>query len=150
VEILTKTDKPVLLSASADGKLTRSIAVAWDGGESACHAITGALPFLSRAKAVTVLHIGEQLNDQKSAYSARSTLGELKEYLGLHGIAVTVRNFESGAKSTGEALLDAALAIGADLLVMGGYSHSRLRESVFGGVTAHIRWHAQLPVLMVH
>jgi nucleotide-binding universal stress UspA family protein len=150
VEILTRTDKPVLLSANGGKKLTRSIAVAWDGGSSACHAITGAMPFLKRAEAVTILHVGEPLKDWESGFSTRSNLGELKEYLSLHGITPAVQNFERGAKSTGEALLDAALSIGAELLVMGGYGHSRLRETIFGGVTAHIRWHAELPVLMVH
>jgi nucleotide-binding universal stress UspA family protein len=150
VEILTKTDKPVLLSANGGRKLTRSIAVAWDGGASACHAITGALPFLKRAEAVTILHVGEPLQDSQSGFSIRTSLGELKEYLSLHGVTPAVQNFEGGTKSTGEALLDAALAVGADMLVMGGYGHSRLRETIFGGVTAHIRWHAELPVLMVH
>jgi nucleotide-binding universal stress UspA family protein len=47
-------------------------------------------------------------------------------------------------------LLDAARDSSADLLIMGGYGHSHLHETLFGGVTAHIRWHAELPVLMVH
>lgn len=150
VEILTKTDKPVLLSANRGKNLTRSIAVAWDGRLSACHAVAGALPFLERAEAVTILHVGEPLKDAETGFSNRTSLGELKEYLSLHGIVPAVQNFERGTKSTGEALMDAALAVGADLLVMGGYGHSHLRETIFGGVTDHIRWHADLPVLMVH
>jgi len=150
VEILTKTDKPVLLSSNASKNPTGHIAVAWDGGASACHAITSAMPFLQRAKMVTILHVGEPLKESESRFSLRTSLGELKEYLALHGISSTVQNFEPGAKSVGEGLLGAALGVRADLLVMGGYGHSRLRETIFGGVTAHIRWHAELPVLMVH
>lgn len=150
VEVLTRTDKPVLLSATGYNKLTGSIAVAWDGSSAACHAVTGALPFLQRADTATILHIGENLKYSEEAYSNRTSLGELKEYLGLHGIGAAVQNFEQGKKSAGEALLEAALAVGADLLVMGGYGHSHLRETIFGGVTSHIMRHAGLPVLMVH
>jgi nucleotide-binding universal stress UspA family protein len=150
VEILTKTDKPVLVSAKGGGNLVRTVAVAWDGNTAACHAIVGAMPFLKRAEVVTILHVGEPLKEREAGYSTLTSLGELKEYLALHGVTATVQNFERGAKSTGEALLDAGLAVGADLLVMGGYGHSHLRETIFGGVTSHIRWHAELPVLMVH
>jgi len=150
VEILTRTDKPVLLAASEGNRLTGSIAVAWDGSNAACHAVMSAMPFLQRAEKVTILHVGEALKYSETGWSNRTSLGELKEYLGLHGIGAAIQNFEQGIKSTGEALLDAALSVGADLLVMGGYGHSHLREMVFGGVTAHIRSHARLPVLMVH
>lgn len=150
VEILTRTDRPVLLSANWESRLTRNIAVAWDGSGSACHAITGALPFLQRAETVSILHVGEVLKYAEAGYSNRTSLGELKEYLGLHGIGASVHNFEQPNQSTGEALLDAATTAEADLLVMGGYGHSHLRETLFGGVTAHIRAHATLPVLMVH
>lgn len=150
VEILTRTDRPVLVSGNLESRLTRNIAVAWDGSGAACHAITGALPFLQRAETVTILHIGEALKYSEERYSSRTNLGELKEYLGLHGIGASVRNFDHSTKSTGEALLDAATSVEADLLVMGGYGHSHLRETIFGGVTAHIRSHAALPVLMVH
>jgi len=150
VEILTKTDKPVLLSSHNGKKLTPSIAVAWDGGASACHAITGAMPFLQRAETVTILHVGEPLKEEEPGYSNRTSLAELKQYLALHGIESSLQNFQQGTKPVGQALLEAALSIGADLLVMGGYGHSHLRETIFGGVTAHIRWHADLPVLMVH
>ena len=150
VEILTKTDKPVLLSSNRGKNLTHNIAVAWDGGASACHAITGAMPFLQRAETVTILHVGEPLKDEETGYSTRTTVGELKQYLALHGIEASMQNFERSAKNTGEALLDAALAVAADLLVMGGYGHSHLRETIFGGVTSHVRWHAEIPVLMVH
>lgn len=150
VEILTRTDRPVLLSGSLESRLTRNIAVAWDGMGAACHAITGARPFLQRAETVSILHVGEPLKYSEEGYSNRVSLGELKEYLSLHGIGASVRNFEQGTKSTGESLLDAATSVEADLLVMGGFGHSHLRETIFGGVTAHIRAHAHLPVLMVH
>ncbi|HCX67273.1 MAG TPA: universal stress protein, partial [Rhodobiaceae bacterium] len=53
-------------------------------------------------------------------------------------------------RAAGEVLLEQAEAAKTDLLVMGGYSHSRLREFIIGGVTQHIRSHATIPVLMAH
>lgn len=150
VEILTKTEKPVLFSTNGKANLTRSIAVAWDGGASACHAITQSMPFLRAAEKVTILYIGEALKETEPESSDRTSLGELREYLAVNGVPATGRNFPRGEKSVGEALLAAAVACGADLLVMGGYGHSHLRETIFGGVTAHIRLHPALPVLMMH
>lgn len=152
VDILTRTDRPVLLSATVPTKLTDKLVIAWDGGTAACHAVMGAMPFLTRAKNVTILHVGtDRKEDQENpAFARRIGMTEVKDYLALHGVSCGEKTFERGTKNTGEALLDAALACGADLLVMGGYGHSHLREAIFGGVTAHIRWNAELPVLMVH
>ena len=108
-------------------------------------------PFLTRAESVTILHVGHGKSEEAGSSFLRKTgVHELREYLLLHGISATEQIFERGAKNTGEALLDTAFEGRADLLVMGGYGHSHLRETMFGGVTAHVRWRAELPVLMVH
>jgi nucleotide-binding universal stress UspA family protein len=152
VDILTKTDRPVLLSATAPVSLAENIAIAWDGGAAAAHAVIGALPFLTRAHRATILHIGAEPkdDDEKYGFGRRASRSDLKDYLALHGVACSEMTFERGTRNTAEALLDAAANAGADLLVMGGYGHSHLREAIFGGVTSHIRWNAGLPVLMVH
>jgi nucleotide-binding universal stress UspA family protein len=152
VDILTKTDRPVLLSAIAPAKLADNVAIAWDGGAAASHAAIGAMPFLRRARSVTILRIGadRKEDDENYSFARRATMSELRDYLALHGVTCNEMLFERGTKNTGEALLDAALSCRADLLVMGGYGHSHLREAIFGGATAHIRWNAELPVLMVH
>jgi nucleotide-binding universal stress UspA family protein len=67
----------------------------------------------------------------------------------LHGVSGSERVIDRGSRSTGEVLLDAATGT-ADLLVVGGYGHSRIRESLIGGVTRHVIAHAKLPVFMVH
>lgn len=110
------------------------------------------MPFLTRAQSVTILHVGAEPreDDEKYMLARRATVGELKDYLALHGVTCGTKIFERGAKNIGEVLLDAAQACGADLPVMGGYGHSHLRETIFGGVTTQIRWNAELPVLMVH
>jgi nucleotide-binding universal stress UspA family protein len=77
-------------------------------------------------------------------------LDTVKEYLSLHGVTASVRAFACGSSGKGEALLKEAAKAEADLLAIGGYGHSRLRETVFGGVTAHVLSHATMPVLLVH
>jgi nucleotide-binding universal stress UspA family protein len=152
VDVLTRTDRPVLISATVPAKLAGNLAIAWDGSTSACHAVIGAMPFLARAQSVVVLHMGASRKEDDTEYGLanKASLQELTDYLALHAVACSEKPFERGVKNIGEALLDAASGCGADLLVMGGYGHSHLREAIFGGVTAHIRWHAELPVLMVH
>ncbi len=75
----------------------------------------------------------------------------LADYLALHGIKADIALVEQpAARSVGGSLLDQSERIGADLLVVGGYGHSRLREFIVGGATQHIRSHATIPVLMAH
>jgi len=152
VDVLTKIDQPVLISAKIPTKLTGKVALAWDGGAAACHAIIGTMPFIEKAESLTILRVGSEhkRDDADTWYSNRTSIHELEDYLALNGVTGKEQIVERGAKSTGEALLDAALSSGADLLIMGGYGHSHLRETIFGGVTSHVRWHAELPVLMVH
>ncbi len=143
IEVLTRSGRPVLLSAEAPSRLARKIVVGWDGGASAARAISAALPFLKKAEAVEILSI------QKAPHTEAHFAG-LKEYLALHGVNATARTVEQGSRQIGQALLDDAAASGADLLVMGAYARGPLRESVFGGATAHIRSHATLPIFLAH
>ena len=98
------------------------------------------MPCLGKADSVTLLA------SQKRAASAQ----ELAEYLGWHGIKPAVKIFEAGARSVGETLLAESRVLGADLLVIGGYTHTRARQLLFGGVTRHIFEAADIPVMMAH
>jgi nucleotide-binding universal stress UspA family protein len=143
VEILTRSGRPMLLSAEAPSRLARKIVVAWDGSAPAARAVSAALPFLKKADSVEILSI-------KLAAGQRAGFAEMREYLALHGVTATEQTVEQGARQIGEALLDGAAGAGADLLVMGAYGRGPLRETVFGGATVHIRSHATLPILMAH
>jgi nucleotide-binding universal stress UspA family protein len=143
VEVLTRSGRPILLSAEAPPRLAPKIAIGWDGGLSAARAISAALPFLKRADSVEILSV-------QRAPSRAADFAELREYLALHGIGAEARTIEQAARPIGEALLDGAVQAGADLLVTGAYGHGPLRESVFGGATVHIRSHATLPIFMAH
>ena len=74
----------------------------------------------------------------------------MREYLALHGVNATERRVEAGERPVGEVLLESASSAGADLLVLGGYGHTRLRQMFFGGVTRHVVSHAELPLFLVH
>ena len=71
-------------------------------------------------------------------------------FLRRHGVEVSVEPFGVGSEPVGQTLLNMARDLSADLLVMGAYSHARVAEYVFGGVTRYILANADLPVLMAH
>lgn len=120
------------------------IAIAYDGSATAAHAVMGALPFLSRAKAVHSFEVTPATGDSEH-------LTALRAYLALRGIGAIEHLVDPGPKSTAEALVNAVQAQRCDLLVLGGYGHSRIREFVLGGVTRHLVRHgAPFAVLMAH
>lgn len=141
---LMSAGRPVLIAPKAAAlEIGGAVAIGWDESAEASHAVTAAIPFLAKARKVTILRIGRKELDPAPA-------ALLADYLALHGVAADVHLVDAQGKAVGEVLLDQAEKAGADLLVVGGYSHSRLREFIIGGATQHIRSHATLPVLMAH
>ena len=144
IEVLTRSGRPILLSAEAPADFARRVVLGWDGGASAARAASAALPFLKKAENIVVLSI------KRPGQHNGTDFAGLCEFLGLHGLSVTEQTVEQNSRPIGEALLHGAALAGADLLVMGAYARGSLRESVFGGVTSHIRSHATLPIFMAH
>ena len=105
------------------------------------------MPLLSRAKQVEVIYYGEERGEETAADA-------LVSYLRFHDVEAAVRGITKdetvGRKRTGEALLDQARALGADILVMGAYTHSRLRQIIFGGTTRYVMENTDIPVLLAH
>ena len=141
---LMETARPLLIAPPTAAKtFGRSVIIAWNGSVEAIRAVSSALPYLTRAESVIILVIGE--GDRPPALP-----DDLKTYFAWHGIAATGKQVAAESAPVGARLLEEADAAGADLLVMGGYTHSRLRQLIFGGVTSHVLHHAELPVLMAH
>ena len=140
--VLFDSGRPVLIApqAALPGIGTR-ICVAWNGTAESAAAVLAALPWMQRAQAVRVLAADEY---QRRGPDARA----LSDYLDLHGVHVEVAQFRPLDREVGRGLLMAAQEFGADLLAMGAYSHSRLRQLILGGVTRHVLENAKLPVLM--
>ena len=74
----------------------------------------------------------------------------MARYLKANGIAAQLRELPSSSRSGGAAVLAESMSLGADLLIKGAYTHSRLRQMIFGGATSHILAEAELPVFMAH
>jgi nucleotide-binding universal stress UspA family protein len=116
----------------------------WDGSRTAARAIGDAMPFLERAKAVEVVIVAEERKSEEM------TGANMSAHLSRHGVAASVKRIAKGDISIQDALLSYAADSGADLMVMGGYGHSRLREFILGGVTRGILESMTVPVLMSH
>lgn len=140
--VLFDSGRPVLIAPQVPlPTLARRICVAWNGTAESAAAAQAAIPWMKQADAVQVLTADE--------YQRRGPGGmELAGYLALHGIKVQTVPFKPVDKGVGRGLLQAARDFGADFLVMGAYSHSRLRQLILGGVTRHVLEYSALPVLM--
>lgn len=123
----------------------KRVLVAWDGGRPATRAVTDALPFLRQAELVQVA-----LFNQPGANASEPLAGEdIALYLARHGIRAELLPSKP-TSNVGDALLTLAADLGTDLLVMGGYGHSRFREILLGGVTRTVLNAMTIPVLMSH
>ncbi len=136
--------RPVLIAPkTAVSSVGGTVAIGWDDSPVAAHAATAAIPFLGKAEKVIIFSIGGKELDPMPAVM-------LADYLALHGVKADVHLVDAQGRAIGSVLLEQAEKAGADLLVVGGYGHSRLREFILGGATQHIRSHATIPVLMAH
>jgi len=122
----------------------RRILVAWNATRESIRAVADALPLLVKAEAVEVLVVDHERHPGHGPEPG----ADIARHLARHGVHVEVRRLSSGGKNVGHLLLSQAAAFGADLVVMGAYGHSHLREWMFGGVTRTVLYEAGLPVLM--
>ncbi len=142
--VLLHSGRPGLVApGEPGGAIGRKIALAWNGKMQAARALASSLPFLAKAETVAVLTAVEPHTSGRPA--------EVVRYLSWHGIhAEAVEVAASGSGKVGQILLEQVAQIGADLLVMGAYGHSRLKEMILGGATREVLGHAPLPILMAH
>jgi len=142
---LFESGRPILLSPPVPSKdIATNIIVHWNCSTEQARATALAMPLLHQAQQVTLLTVtGGSVVPGPSAEQALA-------YLQRSGIAVKPMTVALEGRSTGEAILKAAKSVGADLLIKGAYTQSRLRQMIFGGATSHILANADLPVLMAH
>jgi nucleotide-binding universal stress UspA family protein len=120
--------------------------VGWNGSREAARALAEALPYLKLARSVRVCVV-----DDRPPVAERALLGtNAKRHLHHHGINATVDHIRGRKGEVGAALIAEARSQDADLLVMGAYGHSRLREWLLGGVTYEVLHHAPVPLLLAH
>lgn len=148
--LVLNAGRPVLVFPYAGDFATvgAHVLLAWDGSREATRALHDALPLLARAEQVTVLTLNAL---EKEPPANRFPGADIADVLARHGVnVITDANEGVQGLSVGEALLSRASDIGADLIVMGGYGHSRWRELVMGGATRSILRSMTVPVLMSH
>lgn len=146
--VVMEAGRPVLVLPRAElpQKLMR-VVVGWNGTRESARALFDALPLLKRAEAANVVWVDPQRERERAGDLAGADIAAV---LARHGVNVTSGPLATAGQNAGEALLQRAGDDGADVLVMGAYGHSRMREFVFGGATRHVLRHAAIPVLMSH
>lgn len=148
-DVVFASGRPVLLVPyiGAGNSIGRRVVIAWDGGREATRAVNDALSFLQNADQVTVMVIDPE---SRPAVHGQEPGADIGLHLARHGVKVEVVRAQSDGIGIANLLLSRLSDRDADLLVMGGYGHSRLREMALGGVTRAILESMTVPVLMSH
>lgn len=145
--LIVSTGRPVVLAPKqAPENLAPTIAVAWKNSPEAARALTAAMPLFAKADKVLVLAVEEGNGRAATLDSAE----RIARHLRWHGLSAETQCIIAGERSVADAMVQSALHSRADLLVMGGYGHSRLREFVLGGVTRDVLNDCLLPVFLFH
>jgi nucleotide-binding universal stress UspA family protein len=119
--------------------------VCWDGSRPAARAIGDAMPLLAKAGKVEIVSITDEPGKQDTIEGV-----DMGRHLARHGLKVEVERIPRGDVDVADALLSHAADSGADVMIMGGYGHSRLRQFLLGGVTRSTLRSMTVPVLMAH
>jgi nucleotide-binding universal stress UspA family protein len=145
--ILLRAGRPILVVPEIAPPLPlRRVVIAWKDTRECRRAVRDALPFLQQAKEVLVVGIGEAGTEA----DGKKVLADVASYLVRHRVAVADDIWRRARGPAVAELLHLVREEGADLIVAGGYGHSRLREMFFSGVTRHVVSHADMPLFLVH
>lgn len=146
-QLVLASGRPVLILPSTGqfSTIGKRALVAWNASREATRAVTDAIPLLQSAQKVQVIAVNPKRNEHGSVPGA-----DIGLYLARHGVRVEVKMDQGAEIDVGNELLSRAADFDADLIVMGGYGHSRLKEWVLGGVTRTILESMTAPVLMSH
>jgi nucleotide-binding universal stress UspA family protein len=143
---LMESGRPTLIvPARVPETLLGTIVIAWKDTQEAARAVTAAMPLLDRAAQVVVVSVDEQGDT-----AASDTANQLAASLIWHNKATSIRHVAAAGRKPVAAMLEEAKSLDACLLVMGGFSHSRLREVLFGGFTQTVLEGVDRPVLIMH
>ena len=121
------------------------VMVCWDGSRAAARAVADAMPFLKKAKQIEIVIISDKAPKKDEVPGA-----DLGQHLARHGLKVDVKRITAPDTDVPSTILSYAADSSADIIVMGGYGHSRLREFVLGGATRGLLESMTIPVLMSH
>lgn len=138
--VLLDALRPLLLvPAKAVTTIARNIMIAWNGSAEAARAVSMSQQLLKNADSVSVVTVGKGVDPRDIAVTLQS-----------NGIAATPLVVSAGSANVSQTLQEQAKKLQADLMIIGAYSHNRIRESIFGGVTRDLFEHTSIPTLMMH
>ena len=145
--VLFESGRPVIFVpfVQTDGVKLDRIMVCWDGSRVASRAVADSMPLLKKAKQVEIVIVSS-----KPAKDDELPGADLGQHLARHGLSIGIKRITSPDTDVASMILSYAADSSADLIVMGGYGHSRLREFVLGGVTRGLLELMTVPVLMSH
>jgi nucleotide-binding universal stress UspA family protein len=145
---LLSAGRPVLVVPYTGDFATvgRRVLIAWKKSREAARAVNDAIPFLQKAEIVTLLTI----NSSAASNDGNDSVQRVTEHLMRHGVKATVERVTLKDIPDATILLNSASDLASDLIVAGGYSHSRVREAAFGGVTRSLLTEMVAPVLLSH
>jgi nucleotide-binding universal stress UspA family protein len=148
--VTVPTGRPILVVPSTGPFLDtgKCVLVAWNGSAQAADAVVRGMPFLEGAERVVVLS-GSEEREKLPSVNFRPLL-DVTAYLKRHGVEAEVRRTDAAGTDVGTEILEAARDVKADLVVMGAFGRSRLREWVLGGATRTVLDYMDIPVLMAH
>ena len=135
----------ILLPEVEPARKLHNVAIAWDGSRVAARAVADAHHVLRRASKITVLTVTGEKSPQE-----RDAAERLAQGLNAHGLSAEAMAFATEDCPVEVSLQERALEIGADLMVMGAFGHTRLRDFVLGGATKGILTDLRLPILLSH
>jgi nucleotide-binding universal stress UspA family protein len=143
-DALFESGRPVMMVPKVmPATLGDTVAIAWNGSTETATTVAMSMPFLKQAKEVVVVAVGPQHMPEPGP-----TGDELARTLERHGLKVSLRTAFGRQKPQGESFLQETMASGADLMLKGAYTQSRIRQMIFGGATRHIIMESKIPVIM--
>jgi nucleotide-binding universal stress UspA family protein len=125
-------------------RVGETVLIAWNGSRESSRALHDALPLMATPGAVTALTVNA------SPTESEALTGDVVSHLAHHGLETKVELVETKELGASDVVLSRVADLGADLIVMGAYGHSRLREMILGGMTRDMLRHMTVPVLMAH
>lgn len=141
---LFESGRPLIVTGQRVPRtLGENVVIAWNGSTETARTLGLGMPLLLGAGTVVVLTV-------EGGTVPGPTGEQVSRHLIRHGLKATAKTVQTKGRSVGETILEEADALGADLLVKGAYTHSRIRQMIFGGATRHILSAAELPVLIAH